>query len=204
MATLPIAVSQIGLPWQVHVEENVDILQSANNTPQVVSHGGWRLAVSLNIVPVNSVADPATVEEIATFLEANSVFDLPLLNQSANTMSGSWTVDGAHSVGDTTIVVNPGTGTPNPGQYIRFGSKKKVYRVASYGGSPTTITLTKPLRQALADTDTITYTGTDGKSNAFDGVLGEFVNLDFGGTTHNLDDALVARFGPFKLVESLA
>lgn len=189
-------------PYNPNEDEISDFFESGNNTPYIVRHGGSRVSLNLAIAPVFVLNDPATVEEIATFLATNPTFSVPLKNFVASTLSGSWTINGAHTVGDTTISVTAGTGTPQPGQWLLFGTKKKVYRVASYAAG--TITLTKPLRHALAGGESITYSGTDGKLNAFDGVLCEFTNRDFGGPTHRIDSGLVARFGPFRLVESLA
>lgn len=191
------------MPWLPSDDEKTDYLESANNTPQLIRHGGTRWSFPLVIVPVNMVTDAATAAEIDVFMDSNYVFDVPMLNFPASSNSGTWTVNGAHSVGDTTVNCNAGTGSLTPGQFLTFGTKKKVYRVRSYTAG--VITLTKPLRQALADTDAIVYTGTDGKSNAFDGVLGEFINKDFGqGANYRIDNELVAHFGPFRLVESLA
>ena len=202
MAVLPVPYTSVGLPWALSEDENIEFLESANNTPQSIRHGGHRFSLPLELVPVFMVNDAATAAEIDVFLAANVSFEIPLINMPASTNSGTWTVDGAHSIGDTTIDLNVGTGDLQPGQFIRFGTKKKVYRVRSWA-SPT-VTLTKPLRQDLSDLDAVVYTGTDGKSNNFNGVLGEFMNKDFGSPSYTVDEELVARFGPFRLVETLA
>ena len=202
MATLPISVSQIALPYNPTEDENITYLESANNTPQLVRFGGSRVSLTLNIIPISVINDPGEVETISTFLASNPVFSVPLVNFVTTNLSG-WTVNGAHTVGDTTIDVNAGTGTPQVGQWIHFGAGlSKCYRIASYAAG--TITLAKPLREALSDLTAIGHGDVDGKGTSFDGILCEFINKDFGGPTHYIDGDKVARFGPFRLVESLA
>lgn len=202
MATLPISWRDIATPYQLLNEERADFLQAADNTPTVVRQGGARFALALSLVPMSEVSRSLDIETIEAFLDAEPVFDVPLVNKRASQTSGTYTVNAIRSVGDLTIPVVAGAGGFHVGQLIRFNGKGKVYRVRSFSGG--TITLTKPLRQSLSLGQAVIHAETDGAGAAFDGVLGNFTNLDFGNTAPRVEDSIINYFGPMRLVESLA
>jgi len=76
-------------------------------------------------------------------------------------VSGTVTVSGSHSAGDTTIDITGITGTLKAGDFIKFGGHSKVYLVVedATGDSSTdaTITIEPPLRSALSNAEGVTY-----------------------------------------------
>jgi len=87
---------------------------------------------------------------------------LPDLKNAKGDVSGTVTVSGSHSAGDTTIDITGITGTLKAGDFVKFGHSK-VYMVVedATGDSSTdaTITIEPPLRSALTNTESVTYDG---------------------------------------------
>jgi len=85
---------------------------------------------------------------------------LPDLKNAKGDVSGTVTVSGSHSAGDTTIDITGITGTLKAGDFIKFGHSK-VYMVVedATGDSSTdaTITIEPPLRTALSNAESVTY-----------------------------------------------
>ena len=210
MASLPIAHTEIVTPYVINEDEVVDILDTANHTTAVVRQGGQRFSISASLAPIHIGRDPGHFAEIDVFLAANPTFEFPVKNVAPVTLATTVTTSQARSVGDTTVTVTlgaAGQGAPVAGQFITFAGSNKIYRILSYasGGATTgTITLTKPLRQSVSNSALVTTTGTDGKGNSFSGVMGTFVNVDFGAPMHRIDDSVLARFGPFQLIEAVS
>ena len=200
MAVLPISHRHYALPYTLVNGEDTTTYRSSNRRPTVVRHGSHSFEFTLQLIPFNVVNAKSFIENLSTFLEMNAVFDIPINNRITNTLSGNWRISGGHRVGASSISVNPAVGAPQVGQYLRFGTKSKVYRVRAYNRG--TITLTKPLRQSLRDRDALIYSAVDGLGDRFDGVLGEFVNKDFGYTNPKIDQG-AAWFGPFLLEEAI-
>lgn len=200
MATLPVSLLQIITPHGLHPEERADVVGEAANRPRVTPLGGTRYALNLSLAPINIVHDPATYNELRTFLAKHPLFSVPLESLGPGSATGVWTVSGPHLVGATDITVT-GTGSMKPGQLLQFGIKEKVYEVEDSAAN--VITLAQPLRQNLSDGDAITYTATTAKGEAFTGVLGLFEHLDYGNPFHTVDGGVVARFGPLRLAESI-
>ena len=88
---------------------------------------------------------------------------LPDLKNAKGDVSGTITVNGSHSAGDTTIDITGITGTLKAGDFVRFGHSKVYMVVADATGvaSDTTITIEPPLRTALTDTESVTYDGVE-------------------------------------------
>jgi hypothetical protein len=202
VALLPIAYTDIGTPYRLNNDGNFDYQDAGDNRPSAVDQGGDRFHLQLSLVPMNERLRALDVDDIDTFLESEMVFDVPVINRRATAMTGSWAVSGPHSVGDTVINVSPGAGAPHVGQVIRFGTNMKINRVKSYAAGA--ITLTRPLRQALIDTEQVVYSEVDAKGNTFNGVLGRFLNTDFKDTSPVVQRSIWAQFGPYRLVEWLS
>jgi len=212
MATLPIATSYMTAPVGLDQESVLDINESASRNLTVVGRGGHRFRYELDLRPlnVNSVSLAAEANEITAFLDENAIFEVPILNFEPVTTTGTIQVDAAAPIGVTTVdVAYALTTTPSlpEGSYIVFSNKSKVYRIKSEsrsgGSTDATWTLTHPLRQSLTTSHTVTYTGTDGKSNAFNGVLGSFVNENFGGKQYIFRDGVLLDFRPLNLLENI-
>lgn len=210
MATLPISVSRIMTPYRLNEDETASFTESASGSTKVVRHGGHRLSLSLAIEPINILNEPEFYAELDMFLVTYPFFAVPIQNSVETTLSTTVTVTAAAAVGSLTISVRLGAankGSPVPGQFIRVGpTKTKVYRVASYTPSTTTagvITLTKPLRHAATPNQVVVWDGKDGTDSSFSGVLGVFVNPDFGHPLHRIESGVLAKFGPLELVEYL-
>jgi hypothetical protein len=88
---------------------------------------------------------------------------LPDLKNAKGDVSGTVTVSGSHSAGDTTIDITGITGTLKAGDFVKFGGHSKVYMVVedATGDSSTdaTITIEPPLRSALSNAESVTYDG---------------------------------------------
>ena len=85
---------------------------------------------------------------------------LPDLKNAKGDVSGTVTVSGSHSAGDTTIDITGITGTLKAGDFVKFGHSKVYMVVADATGDVSnnaTITIEPPLRSALADSESVTY-----------------------------------------------
>lgn len=85
---------------------------------------------------------------------------LPDLKDAKGDVSGTVTVDGSHSAGDTSINVTGMTGTLKAGDYILFGGHSKVYVVVSDATASTgdaTLNIEPPLRSNLSSAESVTY-----------------------------------------------
>tara|TARA_S200002703_G_scaffold100676_1_gene87029 strand:- start:960 stop:1547 length:588 start_codon:yes stop_codon:yes gene_type:complete len=85
---------------------------------------------------------------------------LPDLKNAKGDVSGTITVDGNHSAGDTTIDVTGMTGTLKAGDMISFGGHSKVYMVVGDATAVTgdaTLTIEPPLRSSLSTAESVTY-----------------------------------------------
>ncbi len=87
---------------------------------------------------------------------------LPDLKDAKGNVSGTLTVSGSHSAGDTTIDITGITGTLKAGDFVKFGHDK-VYMVVDDAtgdvSNNATITIEPPLRTALSDSEGVTYDG---------------------------------------------
>ncbi len=87
---------------------------------------------------------------------------LPDLKDAKGNVSGTLTVSGSHSAGDTTIDITGITGTLKAGDFVKFGHDK-VYMVVDDAtgdvSNNATITIEPPLRTALSDSESVTYDG---------------------------------------------
>ena len=85
----------------------------------------------------------------------------PELEDARGDVSGTVLVNGAHVVGDTTIVIDGMTGTLKAGDYVSFASHTKVYMVVADAtadvSNEATITIEPPLINALANNEAVTY-----------------------------------------------
>jgi glutamate synthase domain-containing protein 3 len=90
---------------------------------------------------------------------------LPDLKNAKGDVSGTVTVSGSHSAGDTTIDITGITGTLKAGDFVKFGGHSKVYMVVADAtgdsSNDATITIEPPLRSALTDTESVTYDGVE-------------------------------------------
>ena len=85
---------------------------------------------------------------------------LPDLQNAKGDVSGTVSVNGTHSAGDTTIDVDGMTGTLNAGDFVKFAGHSKVYMVvsdATASAGAATLTIEPPLRNALANDEGVTY-----------------------------------------------
>ncbi len=84
----------------------------------------------------------------------------PELEDARGNISGTVLVNGAHSVGDTTIDVDAMTGTLKAGDMIKFAHDKiymVVADVTADGSNEATITIEPPLTTALDNNSSVTY-----------------------------------------------
>jgi len=213
-STLPISVREISTPYTVWGEENVNIVESSNNKIYISRGGGFRYRVTLNIIPFNILSSESAVrfEFLRAYLTRNPSFSIPILNTIPNQIVGSPEVIASftdNEPGFDTVLVDTGTFTGDfqPGQYIKFSNKEKVYQVGDYNSGTGVITLTQKLRQKVnpenAINKTISYAGVDYYGTAFDGITGSFVNEDFGNPVASIDDGILGRISPLVLIENI-
>lgn len=88
----------------------------------------------------------------------------PVISSAKGHEVNNVAVNGAHTAGDTTIAVdghhNNSAGAFHAGDLIKFGGHSKVYMIVedvNPVANASTITIEPPLREALADDETITY-----------------------------------------------
>ena len=84
----------------------------------------------------------------------------PEIEDARGNISGTVLVNGAHSVGDTTIAVDAMTGTLKAGDMVKFAHDKiymVVADVTADGSNEATITIEPPLTTALANNSSVTY-----------------------------------------------
>jgi hypothetical protein len=69
----------------------------------------------------------------------NSTFTIvpPVISSAQGTISGTMLTDGAHSVGDKTIVVNGSSGQINAGDFVKFNHSKVYMVTTSLSGAGT-------------------------------------------------------------------
>jgi len=86
---------------------------------------------------------------------------LPDLKNAKGNVSGTVTVSGSHSAGDTTIDITGISNTILAGDFIKFGGHSKVYMVVEDAtgdsSNDATITIEPPLRSALSNAESVTY-----------------------------------------------
>lgn len=97
-----------------------------------------------------------------------TAFDLELPSELADSSAGytgSITVDGAHSIGDTSVDIDSsanGTLVLKPGDLIRFAGAVKTYMVTNNvladGSGKASVSISPALQTALTDTTAVTHT----------------------------------------------
>ena len=87
-----------------------------------------------------------------------------IVDDALGVETGTVLVNGAHTVGDTTIAMDAfaadGSGRFKAGDFIKFGGHNKVYMVVSdvtSSSNAATVTIEPPLTTALSDDDTVVY-----------------------------------------------
>jgi hypothetical protein len=90
---------------------------------------------------------------------------LPDLKNAKGDVSGTITVSGSHSAGDTTINITGISNTIKAGDFIKFGGHSKVYLVVEDAtgdsSNDATITIEPPLRNSLSNGESVTYDGIE-------------------------------------------
>ena len=88
----------------------------------------------------------------------------PEVSNARGSETGTVLVDGSHSAGDTTIVMNGfannTAGVFKAGDFIKFANQTKVYMIISDvtpSSNSATVTIEPPLVSSLADDEAVTY-----------------------------------------------
>ena len=81
----------------------------------------------------------------------------PVISSARGNVSGTVSVNGAHTAGDSTIAVDGFTGTIAAGDLIKFSGHSKVYMVVSDRAGAGTLTVTPAITENLADNEAVTY-----------------------------------------------
>ena len=82
---------------------------------------------------------------------------LPVISSASGSASGSPTVNGAHSIGDSTITVASLTGTLTAGDVVTFAGHTKVYKVTADLTGAGTLSISPPIIAAFSGGEAITY-----------------------------------------------
>ena len=214
MATLPITIRDIVTPFSLNSEENVTISTATNRTMVIGRSISSQWSLLLNLKPYRMQvytqtpqpdysSTPLTSDRfhaISSFLAREPVFKVPIYNNRPNELPPTPAVTLTAEVGERDVSVTFRTDF-RVGQYIRFSGFNKMYQVAAI--NPTNITLTQALRQRVTAGTAIIYSETDYNGDAFNGVLCNFLNMDFGSVLHGIDNGVLGTIGPIKLREFL-
>ncbi len=82
---------------------------------------------------------------------------LPVLSSATGDASGTVLVNGAHSIGDSTIALDGLSGTLKAGNFIKFANHSKVYMVTADLTGAGTLSIQPPIVAALVDNEAITF-----------------------------------------------
>lgn len=82
---------------------------------------------------------------------------LPEWSEATGSPSGTVLVDGAHSIGDTSIAIDGLTNTLTLGDHIHFNSHTKVYAITADRTGDGSLAIQPPLIAALVDNEPVTY-----------------------------------------------
>ncbi len=82
---------------------------------------------------------------------------LPVISSASGSPTGTVLVDGAHSIGDTTIAVDGLTGTLTAGDKVHFNSHTKVYTITVDRSGDGSLSIQPPLVAALLNNEAVTY-----------------------------------------------
>lgn len=81
----------------------------------------------------------------------------PVISDTSGSASGSLLVNGAHSVGDSTIDVDGITGDIKAGDFVKFSGHTKVYMVTADRSGAGSMSIEPPLLEAVADNEAVSY-----------------------------------------------
>ncbi len=124
---------------------------------QVRARGAHRWSFVLKYKPMRR----ASAALLDAFLMAQRgqyvsfLFVPPVYGSSSGTVSGTVTVNGAHSAGVASVSITGLTGTLKAGDMIKFAGHTKVYMLTADG--TTTLTIQPPLSSALVTAEAVTY-----------------------------------------------
>jgi len=208
---LPITLGDIITPYNISPIEAADIVVAASGRSTVVRRGGFVFAAQLNIKPINILSSANRFWEIVTFLNSNAIFTIPCHNIAPSGVPSGVNVQVAAiaSVGEVAIEVNTTGYTFNPGQYIKFDTgHTKLYQVMAHQvGATDVITLSQPLVQNLTTSNRVVFEAqptTEYYGNTpLDGVMGLFINEDYGSPQHRIEDGILGRVNPLALREKV-
>lgn len=206
MAIIPIGKRYLQTPHTMETEGRADVITSGANHVTMAVRGGYRLKGTIRPFEFNFLNDADLIEQLRVFIESEPQFEFPVFNHVANDATGVVSVRDATAVGVQSFQVDYSAGPSlKAGQFIRIGSKTKVYRVRSETnrvGNTSTLTLTHPLRQALTPGEQLTYSEPDdGVGDPLNGVLGTFLNENYLEPTGRTERGIVYRFSPIPVVE---
>jgi len=220
MKILPITARDISTPYSVSSEEPARVQVAANRTISVSRSIAHHMLMTLTLIPyrylIYSRLDlqpeieanrlPADKgRQLATFLNQNASFLVPVFNNRPNPFINSIipiTVAIEANISDYEVEVDVADGL-FPGQYIRFENKAKLYQIASVNSLQLKITLVNPLRSKVPLGTKIITAETLYDGTVFNGVLGAFVNSDFGVSLQKVENGVLAEIGPLSLKENL-
>jgi len=203
MAFLPIYISDIVTPYNIGVNEAADLVIAANNKSSIVRRAGYYYSAVIGIKDRNMRANADSFWRIVSFMAANPKFSVPLHNMQASNVRPEQVVNVTvlAPVNAKSLTISSISERFNPGQYIKFANKPKLYQVLSHVGN--ILSLMQPLSAAVPASTRIIFKETGYDGEVFNGIMGEFLNEDFGIPNYKIEDGLIGSIGPLTLREVL-
>ena len=211
---LPISKRDIVTPFNISAEESASLVTTTNNKTSYARRGGFCYSLTMGIRPYNLLVDSQNHKywDIVTFLNSNPVMYIPIFNMVESqvfTQGAVVTTTSDAAVGATGFTINFDANTTKfrPGEFIKIGSKDKIYQVRSHVSN--SLTLSQPLSHNVSNGDRIYYSeqlslaGHPLDGVRFHGVFGKFINEDFGNPVNRIEDGIIGNIGPLKLKEKL-
>lgn len=217
MASLPISKKDVITPYSVSAEEAAELIITSSNRASVARRGGFCFSMVMGVRPYNLLQDDDNNRywSIATALAKNPYLDIPVYNiiespgfaaakayaeQNPTASLLSLSVSGSYEPGEDKVSIgSSATNVLRTGQYVSFEDKKKLYQITRVSGSE--ITLSHPLIQSVSNGGSLNYLCQDHYGNIVDGVMGYFVNEDFGNPVSSVEDGILGIIGPLKFRE---
>jgi len=228
MSYLPIAKRDIVTPFNISMGESASLVETTNHKASLVRQGGFHYSLTMGIRPYNLMVDSQNERywEIVTYLAANPFFKVPLFNMfseerrvapdayawaaAGNFGTGTIvTVTSQSLPGDNTLIISLSSNTAKlrTGDFIRIGSKDKVYQVQKHENN--VLTLAQPVIATTEVGDRVFFSELFQQSGhpmdgvRFSGVFGKFINEDFGNPINRIEDGIIGNIGPLSLKEKL-
>lgn len=131
--------------------------QSLQTNARSIDGHRWEIS---GTYPLLTRAQAATVMAyIKSVRGSSSTFTLvlPEYSNANGTVSGTVLANGAAAAGATSVTIDGITGQINAGDFVKFANHNKVYMVTADRNGAGAMSISPPLREAVADNEGVTY-----------------------------------------------